>query len=400
MKNKLDVLFSFSIYGLGLLAMVLSDILVSQNTDANYIADWAFLKSSILITGGICLLGYDFTFVRDPSLIKRVFPAFSLQSVIIGFVVAAVLFYIKDFTLIKGTTLFFNILLYSLLLFLAAGARANFNLTKSQFSTNFWKFILLVLLVLFPDQSLVLVFLVSIAINIVISYFLKGFLPASGAPLVEKLSKTDARKIGMSYLLYNLTLTLSIYGEQFLINLDGDVTCSGHLFKYFAIFTPIALSVNGFLGFYFGPKFRIENNMNLTKFNRFAIQIGVFSFVITLISAVSGLFFMHYFFKMPFDQIDYIIITGLSLMCLIRGFYTTSSVCLGVFASAKIIQRIAYYNWGYFILYSIAMLICLYYSDGYEAARYISILSFVHWLLRSVTATRYSRMVVKTLNND
>lgn len=400
MKNKLDVLFSFSIYGLGLLAMVLSDLYVSQNSDPGYIADWAFLKSSILITGGICLLGYDFTFVRDPSLIKRVFTNFLVQAIGISVAVVLTLFFVKEFTLTRSLLLLANIILFSLLLYLAAGSRANFNLTKSQFSTNFWKFILLLLLLLLPEQSLVMVFLISFAISVAISYFLRGFLPKKETPEAEQLNKTEARKIGLSYMLYNLTLTLSIYSEQFLINLSGDVECSGHLFKYFAIFTPVALSVNGFLGFYFGPKFRIENNMNMKKFNRFGLQIAVFSFVITLLSVLCGLVFMHYYFKVDYAEIDYIIIGGLSLMCLIRGLYTTSSVCLGVFASAKIIQKIAYFNWVYFILYSIAMGICLYFFSGYEAARYISILSFLHWFLRFLTSNRYSKMVVKNLNND
>jgi hypothetical protein len=395
MKNKIDLYLSFSLYSFGLLAMVLADFYVAQNFAKEDIAEWSFLKSSILITGGICLLGYDYTFVRDPTLVKRIFTRYLLQALSISLIVTLGLGYIKGFSFLKSTFLFLNIILFSLLLFLAAASRANFKLWKAQFATNFWKILILIALISIPFLGINFIFLICFLIAIILSFFFKGYF--SKNETLELLNLKEARVMGLAYLLYSFTLSLSIYSEQFFINLKGDVICSNHLFQYFAIFTPIALSLNGFLGFYYGPKFRIENNMNLNKFNNFTLRIGFFSIIITIVSVVIGLIFVKYFANKDFFEIDYYMILTLSLICVVRGFYTISSVCLGVFASTSIVKKNALLNWTYFIIYSVLVFTVLNLNNGEKAARLVALLSLCHWSFRVITAHFYTVKVVKTI---
>ena len=253
MKNKKDIIFSFLIYGIGLLAFLLVDLYVVQNFTKSNIAEWAFLKSVIIIAGSICLLGYDHVFIRDSSLIQRFFRKFNLQSIIIILFFTFLLLFIKQYSIKKLIVLSISIYLYAILNYLSASYRAKFNLWKSQLATNFWRLLLLLSVIFINYREVNDYFLQSLLFSLVVMLFIGGY------KLLKKkennsviLDDKSAKKLGYSFLLTNITLIFSVYGEQFLINLQDNTDISSHLFTYVSIFTPVALCLNGYIGFYLG----------------------------------------------------------------------------------------------------------------------------------------------------
>ena len=400
MKNKKDLIVSFLIYGFGLLSLLIADVYITENFDKEKIAQWAFYKSTIFIIGSICLLGYDQVFIRDKSLIKRFFKKFLVQTLFISFISCTFIFFIKD---LKSNELFYlilSIVLFALLSFYSAASRACYNLWKSQFSLNFWKILFILAILIFEFDDIIAYIIMSLILSVFISYFLKGY---DSDEVVDDnliISDDDAIKISLAFLFSNITLILSVYGEQFLINLNGDSITSTYLFKYFSIFTPIALSLNSFLGFYLAPKVRKENNMSINKFKIFTFKILLFSIFITLISIFCGLIFMIYFSKSNEGPIDYILIFLLSVLSIIRGVYISTSVCLGVFANAKSLKKVALTVWVCTILYIISIFIILENSSGLNSARLISLVSLVNWLLRLLVSNLFTIKTLKDLNYE
>ncbi|HWK57540.1 MAG TPA: hypothetical protein VNQ80_09390 [Parapedobacter sp.] len=397
MKLNKDLIVSFAIYGLGLLCVLLADLHVSSNFSDFKVAEWAFIKSTVLIVGTFCLLGYDQIFIRDQSLIKRFYLKFLFQSCIIAILLIVLLMCVKGYIFKNAALISICVLLLAVLSYFSSASRANFHLWKSQFSTNFWKIILLFGLYLFEGVDAVYYFLFALAIGTAISIPLKGFIPNPENETCVKLSDKEAIAISSAFLLHNMTLIFAIYGEQFIINLSNDVEASSHLFKYTAVFTPIALSLNGFLGFYFAPKVRKDNNMSIPRYWKFSKNILLYSVLVTIFSAFAGILYMIFYINIPVGDLDIFLILSLSFMCITRGLYITTSVCLGVFGDAKDLRSAAVITGTCTLFYLISIFIILLYFKGITAAWFISLATLGNWLLRLIISNKFTFKTLKRL---
>ena len=400
MKKKIDIVISFGLYGLGLLSFLLAEIFVSENFSEENIAEWAFYKSTIIILGSIVLLGYDQVFVRDPSLVTRFFKKFILQAFSIAIVSVFIIAFFKDYTFQKGLYLFFGVILFGFINYSSSSFRACFNLWKAQFSTNFWKVLLLVFLFFGVFEELSYYFLIPFVLTLFSAIFFGGYKTKEDRSLFENLSDADSKAIATTFLFTNLTLILAVYGEQFLINLSGDIQASAHLFKYFTVFTPIALSVNGFLGFYFAPKIRRQKKMSIDRFKNFSIKISFFAVLVTVLSSVIGYVYMTRFSEVEIDKLDWMLIISISILCVIRGVYIATSVCLGIFSDKKRLKSVAILFWISAGLYIMGVFVTLSVTSGIKAAQIISILSVSNWIFRLIVSNIYTTKILKEKHVD
>src|SRR5690606_392833 len=336
-----DVAGSFIIYAIGLAAMLLADLYIAKYFDVIFIADWAFIKSSVLIISTVCLMGYDTLFIRDQSLIKRYFKRFFIQTIGIALLVSVIIQFVKGLPLNNTVFLFLAIVGLAFLNYISSSSRACYNLWKAQFSINFWKITLLLLLLLGYFTQPIEYYVLAVITGVILSFFLKGYYPKKDSiqDKNQELSLSDANKMGFYFLLSNLTLIFAVNGEQFIINLYGDADVSAQLFTYFSVFTPIALSVNGFLGFYFAPKIRRQQNFNLNSYINFTRKIIVFSILITILSIIAGYFYLTEFMHIGKFDIDWNLVTVLAFLCIVRGVYVSTSISLGIFGSKNNIRK-------------------------------------------------------------
>lgn len=398
MNKKIDTLLSIIFYALGLICLFLSDLYVTENFDKNYIADWAFYKSTIIILGISLLLGYDQVFVRDPSLVSRFFKKFIIQALSIALVGVTLVIYFKNISIEKGIYLYLSVFSFGCLNYLSASSRANFNLWKSQFSTNFWKVVLLFCLFWGVVKDLSFIFLLALSLTLIISFFLRGYRAIQDVSRFEKLSSNDSRAIATTFFLSNLTLILAIHGEQFLINLSGDTLASAHLFRYFTVFSPIALSFNGFLGFYLGPKVRRENNTSLHNYVTLTKKLTFFSILITSFSAVIGYIYLSEISSNKLIELDIILILTILTTCIIRGIYVSSSVFLGIYSDKFKLKKVTTLFILTTIFYVLGIFFILQFLNGIQAARAISVLSLLNWLLRLLFSNIFTFKSLKEIN--
>lgn len=396
--NK-DLLFSLIIYGGGLSGMFLSDIYVVSNFSVEKISEWAFIKSTILIVSTLCLMGYDQLFIRDQTLIKRRFPRFIKHSLIIIFVACIGLYFLRDYSIIKVFLLAVCFFLMAIQNYITSASRGNYRLWKSQFSANGWKVFLLAFLLVNPDWPVFVYYLGVLVLSLTCAFFFKGYSDASSQfKTKESLNDKEAFSMGLSFLLHSLTLVFAVYGEQFIINLfEADVS-SSHLFRYVSIFTPIALSLNGFLGFYLGPKIRLKNNSTHGYFRKLSAKIFIYTVLTVVISFLFGFYYFRYYLNTQYDQLDYMIIAILFLLCIIRGMYIATSVTLGIFGNSKQLLNSAKYTWVSTIFYLLLIILVLSFFNGIFAAQLVCGATLINWILRFFISNIYTAKALKKQN--
>ena len=282
--------------------------------------------------------------------------------------------------------------------YLSASSRAYFNLWKSQFSTNFWKVVLLFCLFWGVVKELSFIFLLALSLTLIISFFLRGYRAIQDVSRFEKLSSNDSRAIATTFFLSNLTLILAIHGEQFLINLSSDTLASAHLFRYFTVFSPIALSFNGFLGFYLAPKVRRDNNTSFHNYVILTKKVTFFSILITSFSAVIGYIYLSDISSNRATELDIILILTILTTCIIRGIYVSSSVFLGIYSDKFKLKKVTFLFIITTIFYVLGIFFILQFLNGIQAARAISVLSLLNWLLRLLFSNIFTVKSLKEIN--
>lgn len=396
MKKRIDLLASFGIYGIGLLSFLIIEILIIKKYSITSISNWAFYKSTIILIGSFTLLGYDQVLLRDPRLIKIHFKKFVKRALMVSVCSTVIIFFIKDYYWEETLLVFLGIIFYSFINYNAAAARANNQLWRSQFSKNFWKCFILLLLLGNFIEDIFLYFVIAFAITLLFSFFFNKYELEDFSKVHKDISVSEAEGLSRAFLITSLTLLFAVYGEQFIINLYGDEVASAHLFKYFAVVTPIALSLNGFLGFYLGPKIiRNPNSESFISYKSLFTKVFLFSVGNTLVSTGVGILFLFYYLEIDFKDFDFFLIGTLSCISFIRCIYVTNSVYLGIYANKSELFGIAKYFGVFTILYLIAVVIALFLFSGIFTAQIISILSLMNWVSRFVVSNVYIKRILK-----
>ena len=386
MKNK-NLLFSALIYFIGMLFFLVCDIYISANFSDEIISNWAFYKSLIIVVGSLSLFGYDQVFIRNQNLIKSYRLTFVRNLFIISLLTVIIVFFVKNLNFTESLKLFISIISFSFLTYLSSGARANNNLWKSQFINNFWKVLILIFLLSFQVEILDY-FVLSFIISLLFSFILKGYFPKENEIVNSNITTEEESKVAKSFFYTSLTLLFTIYGEQIIINMFKKEDLSSEIFIYYSIFTPITLSVNGFLGFILAPKIRRLKNFNVSSFKKMNYLLTLTTLVLTIFSFLIGFL---YFKFIAFENTtpDIVTITLLFLICIVRGIYTATSVCLGVFGNSISIRKTAYGFWIGAILNILIIILALVYETN-NSLYFILIATLINWLIRLSVSNFYS----------
>jgi len=160
--------------------------------------------------------------------------------------------------------------------------------------------------------------------------------------------------------------------------------------------TPIALSLNGFLGFYLGPKIiRNPSSKSFESYKSLCRKVWFFSLINTLLSVGVGMLLLLYYLKISLKDLDFFLIGALSCVIFIRGIYITNSVYVGIYGKKSELFAVAQYIGIFTILYLIAVVIALFLFSGIFTAQIIAILSLVNWLSRYVISDVYAKRILK-----
>ncbi|AXG68971.1 hypothetical protein KORDIASMS9_01190 [Kordia sp. SMS9] len=394
MNRIIAILPSLALYGLGLASFFFLDIYISSNYDQEFVSQWAFYKSSIFILGGFCILGFDQVMVRVPKLHFFIKKKFVFQSLLISILGTSLVWF---FYPLQNVWLFFVTLnLFSMVIFLSGIFRANQKFTIAQLATNGWKIVIVAAFFLIVEKNMLNLLAMSLGLIfiILILLYVKNY---SKAPSGDEILKYDTyRKTGIAFFLHNMTLTSAVYGEQFIINLYGNEYISSELFMYFAYFSPIILSANGFIGFIIGPKLRARKTVTTADYRSLQLKLVLFAVVMALISFAVGIFLLDQFKGTPFAEVNIPLAITVLACCMIRTVYTASSLYLGVFGSNAFLYKTAGLNWAVLITYISLILVGLISNIAVDTLIIvIAILTTLHWLSRLIISHSYAVNVFK-----
>lgn len=394
MNRIIAILPSMALYGLGLASFFFLDIYISTNYDQEFVSQWAFYKSSIFILGGFCILGFDQVMVRVPKLHFFIKKKFFFQSLLISIIGTSLVWF---FYPLKNVLLFFVTLnLFSMVIFLSGIFRANQKFTIAQLATNGWKIVIAAVFFIVVEKNMLNLLAMSLGLIfiILIFFYIKTYKKAPSGD--EILKYDDYRKTGVAFFLHNMTLTSAVYGEQFIINLYGNEHISSELFMYFAYFSPIILSANGFIGFIIGPKLRARKSVTTADYRSLQLKLVLFAVVMAIVSFVAGIFLLDQFKGTPFNEVNIPLAITVLACCMIRTVYTASSLYLGVFGSNSFLYKTAGLNWAVLITYISLILVGLISNIAVDKLIIvIAILTTLHWLSRLIISHSYAVNVFK-----
>ncbi|MFL9476614.1 hypothetical protein ACKER9_12620 [Acinetobacter baumannii] len=390
--NKSKLFISLLVYLLGTIFLLCSDFYVSKNFEKSAVADWAALKSIIFVCGGICVFGFDQILMRRPELVTNVIKSYLFQVIIFSLIIS---FFITNFFIENLDFGFVALIigLYAINQFWAATFRGDAKLIEAQVFTNGWKIFALLLLIIGINNFNYIYSISFLIVLLLNSYFIFKFLKkyknVSNANESESLYK-----LGSFFLINNLSVTIATYGEQLLVNSFGDEALSYNIFTYTLAFNSAMLLFAGFLGFYFGPKFKSIKNMSLDLYSKYLIKFILFSIFLSLLSFILGVLIFKFYLHESFNVL-------LAITCLIVGFvkivYTIPSVCVALYCKTNDVKRISIfnlYNLAFFILGIVAV---LHFSKNYLAF-YIFIIIALHWVVRFINTHLHVKHALREKN--
>ncbi|OKY26756.1 hypothetical protein [Thalassotalea sp. PP2-459] len=391
--NK-QLVLSFGLYGLGLLSFFLADLYIVANYPSDIVTQWAFYKSTLFIAASVCILGLDQVIIRTPNQSKKIFIAFLVQSTLVCCIlyIASTVFLTLAISTLQ---LIMSVYFLSILTMISAIFRANHLLTLAQLATNGWKIAILTCMVL----SLLNVeswFTASLSILLLFSlYYLNKTKIINKTITHNTIQESNHRNVGLAFFFHNITLVVAIYGEQMLINALGHQKTAYILYTHFVMFSSIAISFFGFFGFYLAPKIKTMDVFTLHTFKAYSVKLFIVSIALSTLSIAFGFLIYKLYYQDKGIQLEPSIIISIFIMCIARGSYTVSSICLGLFARHETLAFTAKLNWLFMLTYLTIIYLLLTKSlPIYILFTSISATTAIHWSVRAFVSQRYARLAL------
>lgn len=382
---------SVFIYLSGMVSLFLVDFIIVRFESTETISNWATIKSVVMIGGTLALLGMDQVMVRLPEQSIGILKRSYFQVIIAVLIYSLVVFQLGLLT--EGISLVFAILAMAMSTLHFGYLRSHFLLILAQVVTNGWKILFLLILCMSIyldfkiDYSVIYVISILITLIFVFTFKNKTIYPQQQK---NNANTREQYELGARFFISLLSLNLSLYLEQVLLNAGNHIEESSIYFSHFTVILPLIMLFNGYIGFILGPYIRKNTEkfeLILKKYwwvpTLFSISLGALSY---LISNYIFLYFLEE--KTTFLPHLALIIT---LIGSLRIMYILPSSYLGVVASKEDLDKFIIIN-----SISIGVLVgsfYLFYQLNNDALYSIAYASLLNWLIR----TTYGNYLVWTI---
>lgn len=377
---------SFILYAISLFGLFASDFVIITTYDDVRIAEWAFLKSYLFICSIFIIRGADQLIVRSPFFFRTILKDRVKEIFFIFPLLIVVTFFLTE-SVSKSFFYTFSVIAFGFLTIYSARERALGFFSSSQFLSNTWKFFFLVLVAFFePKISLILSLLcISIIGFLIVSkrVYLDDGIAQSGINSNDKLASW--------FFLHNITVVASLYLEQIILSKMAGQSFAAEIYKYNIIFSSVALSLNGFVGFVLLPKLKkinLSSKANLRKLWLWLLAYVIFA---TFASISVGLVYV----KFNSFNVDYTVLMVLALLCFFRGAYIYPSAILGLKANLNQLKYSALYQSLILLVYIVSMVILIKFFTFSVTA--IFVLITINFAARFFLSLIYSNRALKNV---
>lgn len=264
------------IYGLGLVAFYVCDLIVTSSFPNDVISSWAEIRALIGFSGILCLVGLDLMIIRSPQSSARLLRVLSVQVPLLAVPVALTVHglgylesYLQAYLLAigsAGTIAFYQYF------------RSHHQRSMAQLTQQSWRIVILGIiaaLVFAPGT-------VEIGTMVVV-VMLAGVTVAASVALIKPPSHFCVQnpepigalyRIGARFMVTSSLLALAVYAEQLLVIQVGTTEDSARYFTHATFFLfPISV-LNGYAGFLLGPWVR-DNHDRFVSLLRACWPLGV-----------------------------------------------------------------------------------------------------------------------------
>jgi len=320
------------------------------------------------------LLGLDQAIVRLKIKLDEIFGLahvqfFLLSAIVVGFLS---MFEMNIDYLSAFFTLFFLALAYILF----AYYRLNMHYILAQIFIQGWKIVLLFLLLTFGFYN----FEIAMPLSIALIVLLLGFSHYKRFSIYQPSLNNYKKYLitGLHYFFSMLTLTLSLYADQLLLNYDKRTEESSILFTHITFFvSPIAI-ILGFAGFVIGPYLKNNPEKKRVFFHRFFPLYLLLGLGLAVFSYFLGSALIRYLKDEA--TLQPFLALALSGVVFLRYLYIFPSAYIGSFAPNSLIRQVSFVNLIGIVAYVTLYFIVSRMTNDYLLSITLSIL-FV-WILR------------------
>tara|TARA_R100000935_G_scaffold29425_2_gene49721 strand:- start:12985 stop:14175 length:1191 start_codon:yes stop_codon:yes gene_type:complete len=282
-------MISFFIYGFGLVAFYLCDLLVTSNFSTDAVSSWAEIRALIGFSGILSLVGLDLVIMRSPQSSARLLRLLVVQVPLLAVPVAL---------LVHGLGYLDSYLQAYLLAIASAGTialfqyfRSHYQRSMAQLTQQGWRIIMLGIIAasIFGPGT------IEIG-KAVIVVMLAGVAVAASVALVMRPSRFCVQdpepvsalyRIGARFMITSSLLALAVYAEQLLVIRVGTIEDSARYFTHATFFLfPISV-LNGYAGFLLGPWVRDNHDQFILVLRRrWPIVVLVLGMVALMLNVV------------------------------------------------------------------------------------------------------------------
>ncbi len=373
---KKEILFSFIVNMIGIVSLYLVDISILKSNNQEIVSQWALTKSILFIGVIFILIGIDQAVVRLKLDLKSIY----IPALIQFFFMSAVLTLITTY-LYKELNFYFiflSLFLLALSYLMYASFRLKLHYIKAQFFLQGWKIIFLILLFLTNKENYIIV--IPFSLFIIVLVFYKDSISSFGIGSLDLSNFIKVQKTGLHYFISLLTLTLSLYMDQLLLNIDHKIPESNILFMHITFYAGPVLILLGFSGFIIGPYLRNNPDRKWSFLKKIYVMYIFIAILIAIISHILGDILIHYFH--PDVELNYFVAYGVMGVVILRYLYILPSAYIGSFATNMLIRDVSYVNILAIFIYLAIYFSVSKYSSDYLLAIVFAMLSL--WIIRVI----------------
>ncbi len=380
-KKALPSLVTFF---LGVGALYLADVFITRSASTELIADWATLKSFMMVGGTLALFGLDQQLIREPKAARLIAKVAFFNVIAVAVLAGAVGFHF-------GFTPSLAIGIAAIVGFAGSALsfqwwRTNLHMTAAYIANGSWRLAFLIGVIVFFIQGKA-----SLG-TLLIGAFALGFIVIAGLFLRlkprEELTSIhsdihrvrDIYFIGSSYFMAALSLAIAAYGENLIvraIGTDGEVAL---YFKSAILFLFPGVMLNQYIAAIVGPALRQNEGRAVALLRRYRLWIIAALFLIWPALFVGG----YVLGRILYGEVStpWVLAALLSFTACTRLLYILPSTFVGIAANKKQLRIISAAYLGFALL--LPVLSWGFAKAGLTVIFAVAIANLINWMLRVV----------------
>ena len=374
---------SLIIYILSVGSYFFVDIYISKNFEIMQVANWAYLKSILFIAVVFVLLGLDKSLIRHPGFFKNYTKYLPIQIPVLALVISYFFYYLQS--QLEFVDIFFPVLLLSILMAFQAAYRSFLFFSLAQVAANLWKLMFLLFIVcsfsFFDVKNISLILDMSLAVVLIYLIYKEmgmKFLKVESTKF-ETVEGKEALTDGAYFLFHAILFNVAISIEQILLNQQQLYDKSAQLLAHSAVYLPMIIALNGFLGFFIGPMIRNRGLVRVSEFKKTVSYYSLFGIVLIFLSYGLGTLAFEFLFEEKYE-IDKLILIFVLFVGFLRYLYVVPSSIIGMLGSSKVLKMSFLYYFLSTCIYIISFFLLLEFDvDKFEA---VLLAGMIHWFLR------------------